>query len=71
MNRIIDKINTEIQFAVENNMNHATIIVDSIPNDKLMEILSNISNDYTGVRTTRYDDKIHIHVYWMFKNMKG
>lgn len=67
MNHVINKITSEIQFAIENSMNHATIVIDNISNSELMAVLNEITDNYTSVRTTRYGDKIHIHVYWMFK----
>lgn len=65
MNDIKQKIEAEIQFAIENNKNCATIVIDSVSNDDIMKIVRNITN---SVRINKYDDKIHIHVYWSIKN---
>ena len=68
MNDIKQKIEAEIQFAIENNRNCVTIVIDSVSNNDLMKIVRNITDSTTSIRINRYDDKIHIHVYWSIKN---
>ena len=64
----LEKIDAEIRYAIDNNKNCTTIVIDSVSNEDLMKIVNKISNDTTSVRINRYDDKIHIHVYWSIKN---
>ena len=68
MNDIKQKIEAEIQFAIENDRTCVTITLDNVTNDDLSKIISSISTQNRYIRVNRCGDKTYLYVYTMLKN---
>ena len=68
MNDIKQKIEAEIQFAIENDRNCTTITLDNVTNYALSKIISSISTQNRYIRVNRCGDKTYLYVYTMLKN---